>query len=615
MKKTITQFYLFQALFISSLIVTACSTPPKVYTPEEIAKESEALNQFFETDFQAKLERSPESLTFMGSKKKYEQLDDTSYANYLRELELTEASLARFRTFDKEKLDAKTKISHALFLDKYSDLEQDKRFYLHDYSINQMYGRPSGLVEFMLNQHSVATEPEAWSYVSRLEAFGQAIENEIAHLEMQKQKGIKYPNFIFEHVIRDSRNIITGFPFQNIKKDSDLYKDFRTKVARIDADAKIKNILMNKAKISLNRYVKPAYEKLIAYLEQLEKESPDSHGVWALPDGSKYYAYRLKQITSTDLTPAQIHKIGLSEVEKIHNEMKQLMLKLNFKGTLKEFFASIQADKKLFYPNNSAGRQAYLYDTKQIIKAIEGKTDELFNLKPKAKLVVKPVEDYREKSAGVAFYERPAPEGSRPGIYYVNMADMTTIPKFDMEALAYHEAVPGHHMQIAIAQELEGLPKFRLFGHYTAYSEGWGLYAEKLPKEIGFYKDPYSDFGRLSLELWRAARLVVDTGIHHYKWSREQAIDYLTLNTPNSMDKNTKEIERYFVMPGQATAYKIGQLKLLELRHEAETKLKDKFDIKDFHDAVLKNGAVPFTVLEQVIDDYIKSRLKSAPKA
>ena len=601
MKKTIVCFYL--------VLLAACATTKPVYSPEEIAKESSKVNEFFEKDFQEAMERSPEFLTFMGSKKKYEQLDDNSYDNFLKEHELAKASLGRLRSFDPQKLDPQTKISYDLYIEDGKDLENSKKFYFHNYFVNQMYGRHSGLVEFMLNQHSVVNEPEAWSYISRLEAFEKAMDDVIAKLEAQKSKGIKYPNFIFEHVIRDSKNIISGFPFQNIKRDSDLYKDFRTKVARIPAEPKIKNILMNKAKLSMTRYVKPAYQKLITYLEQLEKESPDSHGVWALPNGDKFYAYRLKKITTTDLSPAQIHKLGLSEVEKIHNEMKKLMESLEFKGTLKEFFANVQNNPKLFYPNTYRGKQSYLQDTKKIIAAIEAKTDQLFNVKPKAKLIVKPVEEYREKSAGVAFYEAPAPDGSRPGIYYVNMADMTTIPKYDMEALAYHEAVPGHHMQIAIAQELQGLPKFRLFGGFTAYSEGWGLYAEKLPKEVGFYQDPYSDFGRLSMELWRAARLVVDTGIHHYKWTRDQAIDYLTLNTPNSMDKNTKEVERYFVMPGQATAYKIGQLKIIELRQKAEKRLQTQFDLKEFHDVILKNGALPFTVLEQVVDSYIKTKL------
>ncbi len=596
-------------LFLCLVLLASCASPPKKFTSAEIAIESEKVNQFFEADFQQTLDRSPEYLTFMGSKKKYEQLDDTSYDYFLKELALAEAALENLKSFDLEKLDSQTKISVKLFQEDGKSLETKKKFYFHRYFINQMYGRHADLVDFMINQHSVASEPEAWSYISRLEAFEKAINDVIDKLETQKEMGIKYPNFIFAHVVRDCKNILTGFPFQNTKKDSDLYKDFRTKVARIDADPKIKNILMNKAKTALNKSVQPSYQKLISYLEVLAKESPESNGVWALPDGDKFYVESLKEITTTDLTPVQIHKLGITEVEKIHKEMQLLMTKLDFKGTLQEFFTHVKNDPKLFYPNTYRGRQDYLKDTQKIISAIEAQTDKLFNLKPKAKLVVKRVETYREKSAGVAFYESPAPDGSRPGIYYVNMADMTTIPKFDMEALAYHEAVPGHHMQIAIAQELQGLPKFRLFGHVTAYSEGWGLYAEKLPKEIGFYTDPYSEFGRLSMELWRAARLVVDTGIHHYKWSREKAIAYLSENTPNSLDKNTKEVERYFVMPGQATAYKVGQLKIIELRQKVEKRLQSRFDIKEFHDLILQNGALPFTVLEQVIDNYIKTKL------
>jgi len=248
-----------------------------------------------------------------------------------------------------------------------------------------------------------------------------------------------------------------------------------------------------------------------------------------------------------------------------------------------------------------------LAEATRIIDTMKSRLDELFIVKPKADMVVKAVEPFREQSAGKAFYEQPSMDGSRPGIYYANLYRMSGMPKYQMEALAYHEGIPGHHMQIAIAQELDNVPKFRKFGGYTAYIEGWGLYTEFLPKEIGMYQDPYSDFGRLAMELWRACRLVVDTGLHDKKWSREQAIQYLVDNTPNSKGEAVNAIERYIVMPGQATAYTVGMLKMLELREKAKTELGDKFDIRQFHDVVLKNGAVPLDVLEQLVDQYIQS--------
>lgn len=604
--KTRAFFFFFGVSIFLFCFLGCASTPSVQYTEEQIIEESKKVNDFFEADFEAALERSPEEMTAFGIKKKYEQLDDESYENYQKEMELSKEAYEKLLSFDYNKLDAATKVSYDLYVHNYKRAESSAKYYFHRYFLNQMYGRHTELVNFMMEYHTIKNEPQAWSYISRLEGFEKAINDVIAKIQIQKERGIKYPHFVFEHVIRDCKNILRGFPFQNVKKDSDLFKDFRSKIARIPSEPKIKNILMNKAKLSMVRYVKPSYLKLIALMEEMQKEQTEVQGVWALPDGAAYYIHQLKQITTTDLTPQQIHHLGLKEVERIHQQMKQIMTQLGFDGTLQEFFEAIKADSKLHYPNTYLGRQEYLKDTQKIIDAIALKTDELFNLKPKAQLVVKPVEKYREKSAAVAFYERPTPDGSLPGRYYVNLADMSTVPKYDMEALAYHEAIPGHHMQIAIAQELEGLPKFRLYSHYGSYIEGWGLYAESLPKEIGFYQDLYSEFGRLSMELWRATRLVVDTGIHFYKWTKEQAVDYMTQNTSNSADKNLKEVERYFVMPGQAVSYKVGQLKILELRKKAEKALKSKFNLKDFHDVILKNGAVPFPVLEKEVNQYTR---------
>lgn len=297
---------------------------------------------------------------------------------------------------------------------------------------------------------------------------------------------------------------------------------------------------------------------------------------------------------------------------RIHDEMKAIMKKVGFKGDLQQFFAFMRDDPQFYYPDTAEGKAAYLAEATRIIDTMKSRLDELFIVKPKADMVVKAVEPFREQSAGKAFYEQPSMDGSRPGIYYANLYRMSGMPKYQMEALAYHEGIPGHHMQIAIAQELENVPKFRKFGGYTAYIEGWGLYTEFLPKEIGMYQDPYSDFGRLAMELWRACRLVVDTGLHDKKWTREQAIQYLVDNTPNSKGEAVNAIERYIVMPGQATAYTVGMLKLLELREKAKTALGDKFDIRQFHDVVLKNGAVPLDVLEQLVDQYIQSAKAAA---
>ena len=271
-------------------------------------------------------------------------------------------------------------------------------------------------------------------------------------------------------------------------------------------------------------------------------------------------------------------------------------------------FEFMRHDKQFFYDETEAGKQRYLDEAVALIDNMKSRLDELFIVKPKADMIVKRVEAFREKSAGKAFYQQPAPDGSRPGIYYANLYRMSDMPTYQMEALAYHEGIPGHHMQIAIGQELEGIPKFRKFGGYTAYVEGWGLYSEMIPKEIGLYEDPYSDFGRLAMELWRACRLVVDTGIHAKKWTRGQGIDYYVNNTPNPKPDAVKMVERHVVMPSQATAYKIGMLKIVELREAAKQKLGDKFSLPEFHDVVLKNGAVPLNVLEDLVDNWVASK-------
>ena len=349
----------------------------------------------------------------------------------------------------------------------------------------------------------------------------------------------------------------------------------------------------------------PAYERLKNEMLRQQAMASTDDGVWKLPDGDDFYAYRLRMMTTTDLSADEIHNIGLQEVARIHEAMRNIMDKVGFEGTLQEFFEFMRTSDQFYYPNTPEGKNRYLQEATQIIDTITERLGEVFNRLPKAKLEVRAVEPFREQSAGKAFYSRPAADGSRPGYYYANLYDMGRMPTYQMEALAYHEGNPGHHMQIAIAQELEGIPNFRKFGGITAYIEGWGLYSEYLPKEMGFYEDPYSDFGRLAMELWRAARLVVDTGLHSKRWTREDAINYLAENTPNPQGDLVNAIERYIVMPGQATAYMIGKIKILELREKAKSDMGDAFDIRDFHDVVLASGAVPLNILEERIDAYI----------
>ena len=350
-------------------------------------------------------------------------------------------------------------------------------------------------------------------------------------------------------------------------------------------------------------------KSFIGRVERLRDQSHGPNGVWALPDGKKYYENRIRfWTTEKDLSAKEIHKIGLKDVKRIRGEMKAIMKSVGFDGSLPDFFAFLREDPSNFFENTEEGRQAYLDQSKAYIDSIYGDVGDYFNVLPKAPLEVRAVEKWREETAPIAFYNRPTPDGSRPGIYYTNLKDMTAKQKHEMETIAYHEGAPGHHFQLAIQQELEGVPMFQKFAFFGAYTEGWGLYSERLAKEQGRFTDPMQDFGRLQNEMLRAARLVVDTGVHSKKWSREKAIAYMLDNNPMTEEDATKEIERYIDMPGQALSYKIGMIKILDLRDRAEAALGEKFDIRDFHDVVLKNGAVALPILDALVDAYIEDK-------
>ncbi|HSN71446.1 MAG TPA: DUF885 domain-containing protein, partial [Steroidobacteraceae bacterium] len=390
--------------------------------------------------------------------------------------------------------------------------------------------------------------------------------------------------------------------------DSVLLADFRTKVAALELPPEREADLVTAANRALVDHVGPAYRSLIEAVAALESQATTDDGAWKLPDGAAFYAYRLRAMTTTGLDAERIHRTGLDEVARIHEAMRAIMRQVGFEGTLEEFFEFMRTDARFYLPDTPEGRAEYLARATAQIDAMRARLGELFVTLPRADIVVKAVEPFREKSAGKAFYQRATPDGSRPGVYYANLYRMADMPLYEMEALAYHEAIPGHHMQRAIANEIEEMPEFRKQLSATAYTEGWALYAEELAREIGFYADPYSDFGRLGMELWRACRLVVDTGIHAKRWTREQAIDYLMRNTAASEGAAVKAIERYIVTPGQATAYTIGKLKILELREQARARLGKQFDIREFHDVVLRSGPVTLGILEEEVERYVRAR-------
>lgn len=564
-------------------------------------------NALFEQQFQAHVDRSPEFKTFLGKKDGYGEWDNLSPAFEKETNEINKHQLKALKDIDPDKLDDATRLSLELAI---RNLELDLKNYqwrLHTYPVNQMYATHTGIASLLINQHRIDDVSDAEAYISRLNALPQHFNQVIENLKERAKAGVIVPKFVFPYVISDGQNLITGAPYDD-GKDSTLYADFKGKVGKLSVSDDEKSALIEKAKTAMLDSVKPAYEKLNGYLTDLEKKATTDDGAWKLPEGHKFYQHRLNVYTTTDMSADKIHEVGLQDVERIHGEMREIMKKVKFDGSLQEFFEFMRTDKQFYYPETEEGKQRYLNEATAMIDIMKGRLDELFITKPKADLVVKAVEPFREKSAGKAFYQRPAPDGSRPGIYYANLYKMSSMPTYQMEALAYHEGVPGHHMQLSIMQELEDVPSFRKFGGYTAYTEGWGLYSELVPKEIGLYQDPYSDFGRLAMELWRACRLVVDTGLHSKKWTREETIDWLAENSPNPHEDVVKAIERYIVMPGQATAYKIGMMKIVELRENAKKELGDKFDIREFHDVVLANGAVPLDVLERLVGDWVNQK-------
>lgn len=569
-----------------------------------VQTEAEKAEQLFEEIFMENVMRSPMYQSYLGIKDDQDKWDDISQERTQEDYELSKQQLEKVMAIDPAKLSGQTKLSWQLMKQQLEDGIADHKWRLYNYPVNQMFGLHSQVASLLINQHRISDVADAEAYVSRLNGLPTLFEQLVSNLVLRAENGIIAPKFVYPYVISDSQNIITGAPFDD-GEPSTLLADFTNKVEALEIEDAQKQSLIADAEKALLTSVKPAYETLIAGLKALEAKADTKDGAWKFPEGEAFFNRALARTTTTDLTAKEIHQIGLDEVERIHDEMRAIMKKVGYEGTLQEFFVHMRESEEFVYASNEEGRQRYLDEATALIDNMKDRLDELFITKPKADLIVKAVEPFREKSAGKAFYQQPSMDGTRPGTYYANLYDMASMPTYQMEALAYHEGVPGHHMQIAIQQELEGVPKFRKFGRYTAYTEGWGLYSELVPKEIGLYEDPYSDFGRLAMELWRACRLVVDTGIHAMKWTREEGIDYYVSNTPNAKADAVKMVERHIVMPSQATAYKIGMLKILELREKAKQEMGDAFDIREFHDVVLANGPVPLNVLEQFIDQYI----------
>ncbi|WFL78614.1 DUF885 domain-containing protein [Altererythrobacter arenosus] len=581
-----------------ALVLAAC-TPVESGEVASASAEvpAKSLAQLFDDYDAQQLELSPETRAYRGIRDDdYGTWDDPSDEAELRGQESLRATLAQMREgFDQAELSEQDRLSYRLFASMAKRSEALWPYRDYGYLFDQMNGAQSGYPAFLINIHRIDNLAHAEAYIERIARLGPLLDALQEDSAKRAANGITPPAWVYPYVISDIENLLAA------GDDNAVLKDFAAKIAGLDEPDEAKLVLQDVATEMWNGMTRPAYERLLAEMKRQQAIAPSEDGVWRLPDGANYYKALLANYTTTELTADQIHDIGLREVDRIHGEMRRIMAQVGFEGSLKDFFEYTRTDVRFFYDT----REAYLADAEMKLDAMEARLPEYFATLPKAPMVIKPVEAFREKSAGKAFYSSPAPDGSRPGTYYVNLFNLRDMSKNELEALAYHEGLPGHHLQRTIQTELGDVPPFRRFGGVTAYTEGWGLYSEELGKDMGFYTDPYSDFGRLGMELWRACRLVVDTGIHHKRWSREQAIQYLTDNTPNPDGDIRKAIERYIVYPGQATAYTIGKLKIMELRERARSELGNAFDIRGFHDAVLLSGPVPLDILEENVDGWI----------
>ncbi|GGB76339.1 DUF885 domain-containing protein [Henriciella pelagia] len=585
-------------------------------TAEEIEAETARLNAWFDEKYEEELMMSPIQLTFIGRKDRYGEIDDMTVEAMEEQLAWKAATVEEMKsTFDYDKLTPEAKNSWDIWEYQYEQQKEGMKYVYNGFTFDQMNGPQAFLATFLIQFHRVESLEDMEAYISRIRASGRAGGQLLDHAKTAAEKGVQTPDFALEGVIDQSRKIITGAPFTE-GDDSDIWADIKTEISTLqDAgtiDEAQAETLLADAEAALLETFQPGYQAIIDWAEaELENAPANPTGVGTTqPDGEAYYNYRLRAMTTTNLTADEIHQIGLDEVARLQGEMEAIKEDYGFEGTLQEFFTFLREstdNRDLYYEDNDAGAEAYIADATAAIENIKTMLPDYFGILPKADLIVKRVEPFREQDGAAQHYYSGTPDGSRPGIYYAHLSDMTAMPKRELEVIAYHEGLPGHHMQISIAQEIEDLPQFRTQAGFTAYSEGWGLYSEWLAKEMdGTYVDPISDFGRLGSEIWRAIRLVVDTGLHSKGWTEEEAFEYFVSNAAVTEAQARSEIQRYIVMPGQATAYKIGMIKIQELRADAEAELGDAFDIRAFHDVILGGGAMPLEILERRVDQWVE---------
>lgn len=569
-----------------------------------------SLNLFYEKTFAEIIFSEPELLSSLGLVEQFGytrhngKLGDESPAHQQKVIDRFKKDLRELREYPLDRQSPSQKLSTRVldwFLERQAEGE---RWQFHNYPVNQLFGVQNQFPSFMANTHRLLAKQDCEYYVMRLDALPRKFNQLLESLKVREDKQVLPPRFVVEEVLKEMSDFIAKPAAENI-----LATSFKTRAAKIDklTEAERANF-QTRVEASITEKVYPAYQKLIDYFKGIEPKTTTDDGVWKLPEGDAFYAYALHENTTTTMKPSDVHDLGLREVARIEAEMRSILDANGFAGTtIGEAMDKLGKDPRFLYPNDDKGRAEALADYKRLLDTAMERCRQLFVTFPKAKYEVRRVEQFKEATAPGAYYQGGAMDGTRPGIFFANLRDMNETPKWSMPTLAYHEGIPGHHFQISIAQELKGLPQFRKVIPFTAYAEGWALYCEWLANQAGWYKDdPFGDLGRLRDELFRGVRLVVDTGIHAKHWPREQAIAYMLEKTGMGEKEVTSEIERYIVMPGQACAYKIGMLKIQELRMRAQQELGNKFDQREFHDTLLKNGSLPLEILEEQVNDYIQ---------
>ena len=564
------------------------------------ATETERLHALFKVDWAYTMAVYPESATWVGYPGHEREWTDLSREAIARRKELASRALPALATIDRAQLGPVDRVSYDVFKRQTEEGIEGNRFPTELDQLNQLSGIHQDAAQLFRGMQA-ANAGHFEDQLARLQALPQVVDNVISLLEEGLAKGITPPQVTLRDV---PTQILNQIPEEPLK--SPLLASFVELPAAVSGEKGLE--LRAAAAKTYTAEVRPAFQRLEKFVrEQYIPGARQSIAASDLPDGRAWYAWRIKTYTSTDLTAQQIHEIGLAEVKRIRAEMERVKTQAGFKGTLPEFFAFLRTDPQFYFTNKEDLLRAY----RDIAKRADPQMMKLFKTLPRTPYGVLPVPAYAEKSQTTAYYYPGAPDIGRPGYFFANTYALETRPKWEMEALTLHEAVPGHHHQIALAQEMGDLPEFRRHGGYTAFVEGWGLYSESLGEEMGFYTDPYSKFGQLTYEMWRAVRLVVDTGMHALGWSRQQAIDFFKENAGKSEHDIVVEIDRYIVWPGQALAYKLGELKIKELRAYAEKELGAKFGIRQFHDEVLRNGAVPLSVLETHIREWVAGQKTS----